>query len=166
MDLHTLQSKLLQATYMRGEEGVGLPSHPLLPYTPSSVLGAGRAHQKISSIFPPSQRFSRLFSPLHPTSPPLLPLPSFTSLSRPSPLLPLSANSRTSAIPKGGSFLTGTHYAIISMHIHYSNDLERSDAKFDLHLRCPPFPSPIIHVYKVFCSTFYANIYINRFRND
>ena len=39
-----------------------------------------------------------------------------------------------------------------------SNDLERSDTK----LEAPSFPIE----YKIFCSTFYAIPYINRFRND
>ena len=39
-----------------------------------------------------------------------------------------------------------------------SNDLERSDTK----LEAPSFPIE----YKIFCSTFFAIPYINRFRND
>ena len=39
-----------------------------------------------------------------------------------------------------------------------SNDSERSDTK----LEAPSFPIE----YKIFCSTFYAKPYINRFRND
>ena len=39
-----------------------------------------------------------------------------------------------------------------------SNDSERSDTK----LEAPSFPIE----YKIFCSTFYAKSYINRFRND
>ena len=39
-----------------------------------------------------------------------------------------------------------------------SNDLERSDTKLD----ASSFPIE----YKIFCSTFYAKPYINRFRND
>ena len=39
-----------------------------------------------------------------------------------------------------------------------SNDSEMSDTK----LEAPSFPIE----YKIFCSTFYAKPYINRFRND